>query len=124
VSGALLKLKENKKIWYNHPQLAGTHKALMSLWTKRIQETQFKDKDLEDYANQEAIYISRNIAKEFVKEFYGNLTQRHNGATALVRRLEKEYVIYRVHTLTKQVIKKYPDYQRNKFTKHKPYRGL
>jgi len=31
VSGTLLKLKENKKIHYNHSQLAGTHKALISL---------------------------------------------------------------------------------------------
>ena len=28
---ALLKLKENEKIRYNHPQLAGTYKALVSL---------------------------------------------------------------------------------------------
>ena len=33
VSGALLKLKENKKIWYNHPQLTETYKAPVSLWT-------------------------------------------------------------------------------------------
>ena len=30
VLGALLKLKEDRKIWYNHPQLAETHKALVS----------------------------------------------------------------------------------------------
>ena len=30
MSGALLKLKENGKIQYNHPQLAGTHKAPVS----------------------------------------------------------------------------------------------
>ena len=29
MSGTLLKLKENEKIQYNHPQLVGTHKALM-----------------------------------------------------------------------------------------------
>ena len=28
ISGALLKLKKNGKIWYNHPQLTRTHKAL------------------------------------------------------------------------------------------------
>ena len=28
ISGALLKLKGNIKIWYNHPQLTRTHKAL------------------------------------------------------------------------------------------------
>ena len=26
-------LKQKKKIWYNHPQLAGTYKAPISLWT-------------------------------------------------------------------------------------------
>ena len=31
VSGTLLKLKKNGKIQYNHPQLARTHKALVSL---------------------------------------------------------------------------------------------
>ena len=31
MSGALLKLKENGKIQYNHFQLAETHKALISL---------------------------------------------------------------------------------------------
>ena len=29
--GALLKLRENGKIWYNHPQLARTYKAPVSL---------------------------------------------------------------------------------------------
>ena len=31
MSKALLKLKKDGKIQYNHPQLAGTHKALVSL---------------------------------------------------------------------------------------------
>ena len=31
VSKALLKLKKDRKIQYNHPQLARTHKALVSL---------------------------------------------------------------------------------------------
>ena len=31
MSETLLKLKENGKIHYNHPQLAGTHKAPVSL---------------------------------------------------------------------------------------------
>ena len=46
------------------------------------------------------MYISKSIAKEFVENFYKNLTQRHNEAIALIRRLEKEYVIHRVYTLT------------------------
>ena len=31
VLGALLKLKKDSKIWYNHPQLAEMHKAPVSL---------------------------------------------------------------------------------------------
>ena len=31
VSGALFKESSNRKIWYNHPQLSGTHKALKNL---------------------------------------------------------------------------------------------
>ena len=38
--------------------------------------------------------------------------------------MEKEYIIHRVHALTRQVIKECPDYQRNKFTRYKPYGGL
>ena len=55
------------------------------------------------------MYIPKNIAKEFVKEFHRNLTQRHNRAIVLVRRLEKEYVIYRVHAFIRQVTKECPD---------------
>jgi len=51
VSEALLKLKKNGKVWYNHPQLARTYKVLVSLWTQRIQEAQSKDEDLENYIN-------------------------------------------------------------------------
>ena len=68
----LLKLKENRRIQYNHPQLAGIYKALVSLWTQRIQETQSKDEDLKNYSERKATYIPKSIAKEFVKEFYKN----------------------------------------------------
>ena len=47
----------------------------------------------------EAMYIPRNITKKFIKEFHKNLIQRHNGATALIRKLEKKYVIYGVYAL-------------------------
>ena len=43
------------------------------------------------------MYIFKSIAEEFVKEFYRNFMQRYNGATVLVRRLKKEYVIYEVY---------------------------
>jgi len=55
------------------------------------------------------MYIFKSIAKEFVKEFYTNLTQRHNGATVLVKRLEKKYIVYGIHALTKQITKKCPN---------------
>ena len=31
VSGTLFKKSSNKKIWYNYPQLSGTHEALKNL---------------------------------------------------------------------------------------------
>ena len=50
--------------------------------------------------------------------------QIHNGTTALVQKLKKIYIIYKIHALTRQMTKEYPNCQRNKFLKHKPYRGL
>ena len=96
----------------------------MSLQTQRIQEAQSENESSGEYKNKEITYIPKSIAKEFVKEFHGNLTQGHNKATALIQRLEKEYVIYGVHALTRQVAKEYLNCQRNKFSKHKPYREL
>jgi len=120
----LLKIDSNGRIRYNHLQLSVTYKAPVSLWTQRIQETQSENTDLENYTNRKAMYIPRNIAKEFIKEFHKNLTQGHNRATALVQRLEKEYIVYGVHALARQMTKECPDCQRNKFLKHKPYREL
>ena len=97
MSRVLFKESSNKRIKYNHPQLSGTHKALVSSQTQRIQETQSKDENLEDYTSQEVIYIFKNITREFIKEFYRNLTQGYNRTTALVRKLEKEYIIYKIH---------------------------
>ena len=34
--GAILRLNKVRKVRYNHPQLAGTYKALMSLQDQRI----------------------------------------------------------------------------------------
>jgi len=45
------------------------------------------------------MYVPKNIAREFVEEFHKNITQRHNRATALIRRLKKEYIIHGVYTL-------------------------
>jgi len=41
----------------------------------------------------EAIYISSEIAEEFITEFYKGTTQRHNRATALVAKLGQKYII-------------------------------
>ena len=100
MSGTLFKENNNRRIKYNHPQLSGTHKAPVNLQIKRIQETQSEDEDLEDYTNRKTIYISKSITEEFVKEFHTNLTQRYNRTTALIRRLEKEYIVYRIYALT------------------------
>ena len=52
------------------------------------------------------MYIPKSIAKKFVEKFHKNLTQGHNGTTALIRKLEKEYIIHRIYALAQQVIKK------------------
>ena len=59
--------------------------------------------------------------EEFVKEFYKNFMQGHNGAMALVARLQEEYIIYRIWGITRKVIDKCPDCQRNKSARHKLY---
>jgi len=43
------------------------------------------------------MYIPKNIAEIFIKKFYANFTQRYNKATALIKRLEKEYIVYKVY---------------------------
>ena len=35
----------------------------------------------------------KELAKTFITEFHKKMTQRHNEATALVTRLQKEYII-------------------------------
>ena len=39
------------------------------------------------------IYLLRDIIKEFIKEFHKGPTQGHNGAAALVARLQEEYIV-------------------------------
>ena len=48
---------------------------------------QQQDLDSEDYKYRELTYVSRSIAKEFIKDFYKGLIQGYNRATALVNRL-------------------------------------
>ena len=45
------------------------------------------------------MYILKSIAKEFIKEFHGNLIQRHNGAITLAAKLQEEYIINRIHRI-------------------------
>jgi len=72
----------------------------------------------------ETIYIPSKIAKKFITEFHKGTTQRHNGAIALVARLGKEYIIKNIWKIARRVIKEYPNCQRNKFSKYKPFREL
>src|SRR6266567_2074280 len=81
----ILRLDKDRKVRYNYPQLAGTYKA---------QEMQLK-----------ATYILKNIAEKFIKEFYKGETQGYNRATALVLRLQEEYIIRNVWNLTRKIIK-------------------
>ena len=43
--------------------------------------------DTKDYKNWELTYILREIAEEFIKDFYKGITQGYNKATILVLRL-------------------------------------
>ena len=78
MSGALLKLKENEKIWYNHPQLTGTHKAPKSSWNQQIKKAKETDPDYENYKGRETqlktTYIPNEITKEFVTKFHKKAT--------------------------------------------------
>jgi len=72
----------------------------------------------------EVIYIPSKIVEEFVTEFHKGTTQRHNKAIVLVTRLGQEYIIRNIWKIARKVIKECPDYQRNKFSKHKPFKEL
>ena len=39
------------------------------------------------------MYVPNEIAEEFVIEFHKGTTQRHNGATVLVARLGRKYIV-------------------------------
>jgi len=43
-----------------------------------------------------AMYIPSKIAEEFVIKFHKETMQRHNGVTALVTRLGREYIVRNV----------------------------
>jgi len=57
----------------------------------------------------EAIYVPNEIAEEFITEFHKRTTQRHNGATVLVARLGKEYIVRNIWKIAKKVTRECPD---------------
>jgi len=61
--------------------------------TKDLKKTQTENENLANYKNKKAIYIPKSITKKFIKKFYKNLMQKHNGVTALVQKLKKEYIV-------------------------------
>ena len=71
-----------------------------------------------------AMYIPSKIVKEFITEFHKGITQRHNKAIALIARLGQKYIVKNAQKIARKVIKEYPDCQRNKFLKQKPFREL
>ena len=78
----MLKRDSNRLIQYNYPKLVVTqeYKLLESNQTKKIQEVQAKDLDIEQYKVRETIYILRGIAEEFIKDFYKGIIQEYNRA--------------------------------------------
>ena len=79
--GAMLRKDKDGLIRYNYPRIIVTqeYKLLKSNQTKRIQEVQAKDLEIDQYKAREAIYILRGIVEEFIKEFYKGIIQRYNG---------------------------------------------
>ena len=73
--GVMLKKDSNGLIRYNYPKLAATqeYKLLESNQSKRIQEVQAKDLDIEQYEVREATYILKEIVEEFIRDFYKGL---------------------------------------------------
>ena len=70
--GVILKKDSNRLIRYNYSKIVVTqeYKLLESNWSKRIQEVQAKDLDIEQYKVREVIYILKGIVEEFIKDFY------------------------------------------------------
>ncbi len=124
----VLRLDEDGKIRYNYPQLVGTHEVLVSSWEQQIREAKETDPDYKDYKEREtklkAMYIPGSIARKFIIEFYKGIIQGYNGATALVLRLQEEYIIRNVQSIVREVIRECLDYQRNKFNRYRPYGEL
>ena len=67
------------------------------------------------------MYIPKNIVKEFMKRFYRNFIQGHNGAIVLIARLQEEYIIHGIWKIAKKVTSECPDCQRNKSVRYKLY---
>ena len=63
---------EDGLIRYNYPKIVATqeYKLPENNQTRRIQEAQAEDLDVDQYEVREATYILRGIAEEFIKDFY------------------------------------------------------
>ena len=70
------------------------------------------------------MYILKQLIKEFIKDFYKGPIQGYNGTTALVSRLQEEYIIPGLWTIARKVTKECPDCQRNKPVRYKLYKKL
>ena len=91
VTGAILRKNTDRKIRYNYPQLIATYKAPILILKAKIKEVQ--KNSLEEYTEEDRIFILEEITKEFVTEFYKGMTQGHNRVSALVSRLQEEYIV-------------------------------
>ena len=80
-------MDKDSKIRYNYLKLAAVYKVLELYQMQKIQKVQQQDLNSKDYKYRELIYILKSITEEFIKDFYKELTQKYNKATALVNRL-------------------------------------
>ena len=72
----MLRKDRNGLIRYNYPKIVATQEYELpeSNQTRRIQEVQIEDLDIDQYEVKEAIYIPKGIIEEFIKDFYRGIT--------------------------------------------------
>ena len=68
VTGAILRKDMDGKIKYNHPQLVATYEVPISTLEAKIKEAQ--ENSLEEYTEEDYIFILEEVIKEFITEFY------------------------------------------------------
>jgi len=78
---ALLKLKKNEKIWYNHPQLAKHIKHQKVYKNNKLKKLKKMDLNYKDYKGQKTQLKSIYVPKKTNKKICYRIPQRNNTKT-------------------------------------------